>query len=92
MQRVVRGLAPGGVGPCRAGGAVERGEVFDGGGEVGHDFQIIEKLYGVATQLLCGHITGRVDLHSGYPEHPKNCAPAFDPCRVVRTTIGLPHA
>jgi hypothetical protein len=35
------GLAFGGVGPRRAGGAVEGGEVFDGGGEVGHGFNIL---------------------------------------------------
>jgi len=32
----VRGLAFGGLGPGRAGGAVEGGEVFNGGGEIGH--------------------------------------------------------
>jgi len=36
----VRRLALGGVGTGRAGGAVEVGEVFDGGGEVGHWFFI----------------------------------------------------
>lgn len=32
QERLVRGLAPGGVAPGRAGGAVEGGEVFYGGG------------------------------------------------------------
>lgn len=32
----MRRLAFGGVGPGWAGGAVDGGEVFDGGGEVGH--------------------------------------------------------
>lgn len=35
-QWLVRGLAFGGLRPLRAGGAVEGGEVFDGGGKVGH--------------------------------------------------------
>jgi hypothetical protein len=33
---LVRGFAFGGIGPRRAGGAIEGGEVFDGNGEVGH--------------------------------------------------------
>jgi len=33
QERLMRGLAFGGFGPGRAGGAVEEGEVFDGGGE-----------------------------------------------------------
>jgi len=36
QDRLVRGLVLGGVGPGWAGGAVEGGEVFDGGSEVGH--------------------------------------------------------
>jgi hypothetical protein len=31
-------LALGGVGPDRAGGPIEGGEVFDGGGEISHVF------------------------------------------------------
>jgi len=34
QERLVRGLALGGLGPGRAGGAVEGGEVVNGGGEV----------------------------------------------------------
>lgn len=36
QQRLVRGLALGSLGPDRAGGAVEGGEEFEGGGEIGH--------------------------------------------------------
>lgn len=36
QQRLMGCLALGGLGPCRARGAVEGGEEFDGGGEVGH--------------------------------------------------------
>ena len=41
QERLVRGLAFGGVSPGWAGGAVEGGEVFDRGCEDGHGFQII---------------------------------------------------
>ena len=52
QERLVRGLALGGLGPGRAGGAVEGGEVFDAGGEVGHDsFSQFESLW-IATQHL----------------------------------------
>ena len=37
-MRLVRCLALGGFTPDRAGGTVEGGELFDGGGEVGHVF------------------------------------------------------
>lgn len=38
LERLVRGLVFGGVGPGRAGGAIEGGEVFYGGGEFCHCF------------------------------------------------------
>ena len=38
QKRLVRSLALGGIGPSRAGGAVERGESFDVGGKVGHSY------------------------------------------------------
>lgn len=47
----MRCLALGCLGPDRAGGAGEGGEEFEGGGEIGHNSQIIVYLYGVETRL-----------------------------------------
>jgi len=35
--------------------------------------------------------TGKVALHSGYPEQPQNCEPALGPLRAVRSIMGLPQ-
>ena len=47
----MRGLAPGGVGPGWAGGAVEGGEVFYGGGEWSHVFTECDEIVSVERQL-----------------------------------------
>ena len=52
QERFVRGLAFGGIGPGRAGGATEGGEVFDGCGDVGHCFFSYLNLYGVEIRPL----------------------------------------
>lgn len=42
QQRLVRRLAPGGLGPDRAGGAGEGREEFEGGGERGHGYDFLD--------------------------------------------------
>jgi len=46
----------------------------------------------VRSPLLWVSYTGKVALHSGYPEQPQNCDPALFPLRAVRNTITLPQA